>query len=144
MGKLHCPPSRNIPLERLDARFPFGSHMKKHEGKIELSPLIQVGEGIRQARKARRMTTLEVARITRIPERYVRCIEAGEFVSLPGKPYAFGFTRTICALLGLDADPYIQVIRSEMYASCPDEPGIHPAGASPGAMLRRFALGRRG
>lgn len=99
--------------------------MKKREGKIELSPLAHVGEEIGTARKRRRMTTLEVARITRIPERYVQCIEAGDFASLPGKPYTLGFTRTICALLTLDADAYIPIIKSELYASCTDEPGIH-------------------
>lgn len=108
--------------------------MKKREGKIELSPLALVGEEIGAARKRRRMTTLDVARITRIPERYVQSIEGGDFVSLPGKPYALGFTRTICALLALDAEAYIPVIKAELYASCTDEPGIHSA-PQPGSLL---------
>jgi len=121
---------------------PSGRTMKKKEGSTALSPLAKLGEEIGTARKKRRMSTLKVSRITRIPERYVRCIEAGDFASLPGKPFVFGFTRTICKLLGLDADACIRIIRSEMYTSCNDEPGIQPFPRGPLAALRRFAGGR--
>lgn len=109
-------------------------------GAIALPPLAAVGDEIAKGRKRRRLSTLRVAQITRIPERYVRCIEAGEFADLPGKTFVFGFTRTICVLLELDADRLIGVIRAEMYAGCTDQPGIPPAASSPGAMLRRIAL----
>ena len=89
--------------------------MKNEKGQIELPPLVLIGEKIGQAREMRHMSTLEVSRKTRIPERYVCCIEAGDFDALPGKTFVFGFTRTICGLLGLDADDYIPVIRSEMF-----------------------------
>lgn len=74
----------------------------------------------------RGMTRLEVSQKTRIPERYVQCVEAGDFASLPGKTFIFGFTRTICVLLDLDADEYIPIIRSEMYGSCTFGPSITP------------------
>lgn len=106
-----------------------------------MPPLARLGEEIGAARKKRRMSTLKVAQITRIPERYVRCIEAGDFASLPGKPFVFGFTRTISTLLGLDADACIRIIRSEMYTSCNDEPGIQPLSRGPLASLRRLAGG---
>jgi cytoskeleton protein RodZ len=89
-----------------------------------LSQLARVGEEIGKARRKRRLTTLQVSQKTRIPERYVQCVEAGDFASLPGKPFIFGFTRTICALLELDADAYIPIIRSEMYGTCAGEPSI--------------------
>ncbi|TAD83706.1 MAG: helix-turn-helix domain-containing protein [Sphingomonadales bacterium] len=122
---------------------PSDRTLKKTKGKIELSPLAVVGGEIGKARKGRRMSTLRVSQITRIPERYVQCIEAGDFASLPGKPFVFGFTRTICALLALDADPYIKVIKAEMYESCNDEPGIQPSPINPVAVLRRLGIGRR-
>jgi cytoskeletal protein RodZ len=105
---------------------PSGRKMKKKEGSTALPPLAKLGKEIGTARKRRRMSTFKVAQITRIPERYVQCIEAGDFASLPGKPFVFGFTRTICTLLGLDAEACIRIIRSEMYESCNDEPGIRP------------------
>lgn len=86
--------------------------------------MVIVGEEIGKARRKRRLTTLQVSQTTRIPERYVQCVEAGDFASLPGKPFIFGFTRTICALLELDADAYIPVIRSEIYGDCAGEPSI--------------------
>lgn len=112
------------------------------KGTIVLPPLAAVGDEIAKGRRRRRLSTRRVSQITRIPERYVRCIEAGDFAELPGKTFVFGFTRTICVLLELDADACIRVIRSEMYAASTDEPGIAPAALSPGAVLRRIALRR--
>ena len=122
---------------------PSGRNVKKEKGKIELPPLAAIGETIGEARKKRGMTTLEVSQTTRIPERYVQCVEAGDFVSPPGKTFIFGFTRTICALLDLDADEYIPIIRSELYGSCPREPSIPDPSPAPGGMLRRMKLGRK-
>jgi cytoskeletal protein RodZ len=93
-------------------------------GKREPSPLIAVGEDIGNARVSRQMSTRDVSQITRIPERYVKAVEAGDFASLPGKPYVFGFTRTICGVLDLDADTYISILKSELYDFCSSEPGI--------------------
>lgn len=123
---------------------PSGRKMKKRKGSTVLPPLAKLGEEIGTARKRRRMSTLKVSRITRIPERYVQSIEAGDFASLPGKPFVFGFTRTISTLLGLDAEACIRIIRSEMYTSCNDEPGIQPFPRGPLAALWRFAGRRRG
>jgi len=99
----------------------------KSTGKAELSPLESVGQDIGKARAARQLTTQDVSRITRIPERYVKAVEVGDFACLPGKPYIFGFTRTICGLLDLDADKYIPIIKSTMYDFCSSEPGIQHA-----------------
>lgn len=89
------------------------------------------------------MTTLEVSQKTRIPERFVQCIEAGDFASLPGKPFIFGFTRSICALLELDADAYIPIIKSEMFGSCTGEPSIPEPSRGPRAILRRLGITRK-
>lgn len=121
---------------------PSGRKMKKEKGKIELPPLMKIGDEIGRARKRRRMSTLKVSQITRIPERYVQCIEAGDFGSLPGKTFVFGFTRTICALLALDADPYIRIIRAEMYASYTDGPSIHTAPRNPLSAFARLGARR--
>ncbi|RNJ64234.1 MAG: helix-turn-helix domain-containing protein [Porphyrobacter sp. IPPAS B-1204] len=114
--------------------------MTTRQGKIELPPLVLIGEEIGKARKSRSMTTLEVSQKTRIPERYVQCVEAGDFVSLPGKPFVFGFTRTICVLLGLNADEYIPVIRSQIYGSCTGESSITPPATRTGTLLQRLAV----
>lgn len=113
---------------------------KNRKGKIGLSPLAVVGEKIGQARKKLRMTTLEVSLKTRIPERYVQCVEAGDFATLPGKTFVFGFTRTICALLDLDADECTAIIRSELYSSYTGEPSIPDHSSDSGSFLRRLRI----
>ena len=113
---------------------------KNRKGKIGLSPLAVVGEKIGEARKIRRMSTLEVSQKTRIPERYVQCVEAGDFATLPGKTFVFGFTRTICALLDLDADECIAIIRSELYGSCTGEPSIPEFSSGSGVLLSRLRI----
>lgn len=120
---------------------PSDRKMKNKKGTIELPPLAVIGDEIGKARRKRRMSTLEVSRITRISERYVRCIEAGDFASLPGKTFVFGFTRSICVLLELDADAYIPVIRSELYSNCSDEPSILPTSRLQTAFLKRLMMG---
>jgi cytoskeletal protein RodZ len=95
-----------------------------------------IGETIGEARKMRGMTRLEVSQKTRIPERYVQCVEAGDFASLPGKTFIFGFNRTNCELLDLDADEYIPITRSEMYGSCTLESSITPSSARTPTLLR--------
>ena len=89
-----------------------------------MSQFLAVGRDIGKARADRQLTTQDVSRITRIPERYVKAVEAGDFACLPGKAYIFGFTRTICGLLDLDADEYIPKIRSSMNDFGSDKPGI--------------------
>jgi cytoskeletal protein RodZ len=117
---------------------PSDRKVKNTKGTIELPPLAQVGDEIGKARKRRRMSTLRMSQITRIPERYVRSIEAGDFASLPGKPYVFGFTRTICTVLALDADACIATIKAELGACRQTDPGVaedRPARIAP---VRRF------
>lgn len=116
--------------------------MKNEKGKVELPPLVLIGEEIGEARKKRRMTTLQVSQKTRIPERYICCVEAGDFASLPAKPFIFGFTRTICGLLELDADAYIPVIRSEMAKHHTSEPSFPPPAPRTRAVLGRLAMFR--
>lgn len=116
--------------------------MKNEKGIVELPPLALIGEEIGKARRKRRMTTLQVSQKTRIPERYICCVEAGDFASLPAKPFVFGFTRTICGLLELDADAYITVIRSEMAKPQTSEPSIPTPAPKTRAVLWRLAMFR--
>ena len=122
---------------------PSDRTLTQRKGQNESPPLAVIGGEIGKARKKRRMSTLEVSQITRIPERYVRCIEAGDFASLPGKPFVFGFTRAICNLLELDADACIAVIKAEMYESGSVGPGILPQSYRSGAPLWRRRSGPR-
>jgi len=116
--------------------------LRKTKNKAESLPLGLVGEEIGKARQKLCLTTLEVSEKTRIPERFVQCVESGDFASLPGKPFVLGFTRTICLLLGLDANKYVTIIKSEMYGHCADGASIADPPRGPDKVLRRLRINR--
>lgn len=96
-----------------------------------------IGATVRLARHQQGLSTQDVAAITRIPERYVRAIESGDFVILPGKPFIFGFTRTIGQLLRLDADRLVADVRAEMFGnSAAKVETPHPAHRAPAVRSR--------
>ena len=73
------------------------------EGAAEQYELpIGVGEKLRLAREAKGWTLAQVAADTRITQRHLALIEAGDFTALPGRTYAVGFSRTYAKMLGLD------------------------------------------
>ena len=63
-----------------------------------------IGAQLRAAREARGLTLEQVAAETRIPQRHLQTIEAGDFAALPARTYAIGFSRTYARLVGLDED----------------------------------------
>ena len=141
MGMLRCPTPSLTPIS--DCRSfgaLWGRTLRKTKNKAELPPLGLVGEEIGKARQQRCLTTLEVSEKPRIPERFVQCVESGDFASLPGKPFVLGFTRTICSLLGLDADKYVATIKSEMYGYRADEASIAAPPRGPDTVLRRLKI----
>lgn len=80
----------------------------------ETAPPRGVGPQLRAAREKQGLTIEQVAADTRIPQRHIETIEAGEFGKLPGKTYAVGFARTIAKLVGLDQDDVVAMVRAEM------------------------------
>ena len=62
-----------------------------------------VGEILKDARLAAKLSVEKVSDKTRIGADYLIAIEAGDFNALPGQVYASGFVRTYAKFLGLDA-----------------------------------------
>lgn len=67
------------------------------------------------------MSRTQVAGITRIPERHLAAIEAGDFAALPARTYATGFTRSYAKALGLDAEACVRDVRAELAGQEPDD-----------------------
>jgi helix-turn-helix protein len=65
---------------------------------------VKLGSKLRQQREARDLNISDVSRVTKIPERSVTLLEAGEFDSLPGDVFVRGFLRSYCRCVGLDVD----------------------------------------
>ena len=72
-----------------------------------------VGEILKDARLASKLSIEKVSDKTRIGVAYLIAIEAGDFNALPGQVYASGFVRTYAKFLGLDAGAIYDKFRDE-------------------------------
>ncbi|MBI1404470.1 MAG: DUF4115 domain-containing protein [Porphyrobacter sp.] len=72
------------------------------------------GARLRAAREARRLDLAHIAAESRIPQRHLEAIEAGDFGALPSRTYAIGFSRTYAKLLGLDDGAITDAVRGEL------------------------------
>ncbi|ANY19498.1 Helix-turn-helix domain protein [Tsuneonella dongtanensis] len=83
-------------------------------------PLHGVGDKLRMAREKAGMTLGQLAAETRIPQRHLELIEAGDWHDLPARTYATGFARTYAKAVGLDPRATVDEVRAELSMS---EPG---------------------
>jgi len=77
---------------------------------------VSVGDRLRGAREEKGLTLEQVAAETKITERHLSQIEAGDFVGLPARTYAIGFSRSYARLLGLDEHEIAREVRAELSA----------------------------
>jgi cytoskeletal protein RodZ len=94
-----------------------------------------VGEQLRAAREARGLSLAEVAAETRIPQRHLQTIEAGDFAALPARTYAIGFARTYAKAVGLHDGDVANLVRAELDAQEPRQRN-RGAGFEPGDPAR--------
>ncbi len=85
-------------------------------------PLEGVGARLMRTREAGGFSRAQIAAQTRIPERHLAAIEAGDFAALPAQTYAIGFSRTYAKELGLDPNEIGAAVRAELAAQEPREP----------------------
>jgi transcriptional regulator with XRE-family HTH domain len=93
-----------------------------------------LGEQLRAAREAKGLTLEQVAAETRIPQRHLAAMDAGEFGKLPGRTYSVGFARTYAKTIGLDPDEVAAGVRAQLDTQL-DE-GYRPASFEPGDPAR--------
>ena len=114
---------------------------------VEL-PLENAGSQLRRAREASGTSLARIAGQTRIAERQLAALEAGNYAALPGRTYAVGFARSFARAVGLDEAAIARAVRAELSAHDPAdvrrpvqafEPG-DPARV-PTARLALIALG---
>ena len=73
-----------------------------------------VGERLRAAREKQKLSLEDVAAQTRIPQRHLASIEAGEWDSLPAPTYTIGFAKNYAGVVGLDRAEIGDQLREEM------------------------------
>ena len=94
-----------------------------------------VGARLREGREAAGLSLEQVAAETRIPQRHLLSIEAGDFGALPSRTYAIGFSRTYARLLGMDEREVLDGVRAEL-ATAQEHRPAQPAKFEPGDPAR--------
>jgi hypothetical protein len=94
-----------------------------------------VGAQLRAAREEKGLSLEQVAAETRIPQRHLVAIEAGDFGRLPGRTYAVGFSRTYAKTVGLDQEDVAAMVRAELDSQV-GEDDYRPASFEPGDPAR--------
>lgn len=90
-------------------------------------PLETVATRLARGREAAGLSRAELSHITKIPERHLAAIEAGEFASLPARAYAVGFSRTYARAVGLDEATVVAQLREELAMTGPEPRRAMPA-----------------
>ena len=83
-------------------------------------PLENAGAQLARARQAAGKSLADIAKVTKISERQLAAIEAGNYTALPSRAYAVGFTRTYAKAVGLDSVAIINLVREELAQLEPD------------------------
>ena len=73
-----------------------------------------VGERLRAAREAKKLSLEDIAAQTRIPQRHLESIENAEWDKLPAPTYTVGFAKSYAGAVGLDRAEISDQLREEM------------------------------
>lgn len=81
-----------------------------------------VGEQLREAREARKLTIAQVVKVTRIRSYYLEAMEADDLSTMPSAVQARGFLRAYAEFLGLNPSELIGNARAENITQTPSQP----------------------
>jgi cytoskeletal protein RodZ len=106
-----------------------------------------VGEILRTAREARKLSVEQVNRETKISVQTVRALEQDDFGAFPSETYLKGFVRTYAEFLGLDGNRLWAMVgtRSSAQATSPGlawdtESGLREERLGPPTWIRRVLV----
>ena len=96
--------------------------------------MLTIGEQLKQAREARKLTIKQAVTGTRVRAHYLQAMETDDFSVMPSAAQARGFLRLYAEYLGLNADELIAILRTETDPESPAPievplPIEHPAPA---------------
>jgi len=86
----------------------------------------RAGDVLRLAREARGLSLLHIAEQTRVPQRHLEAIEAGDYQSLPSHTYATGFARAYARAVGADEVAIAAQVRREVDRNGRRQPEYQP------------------
>jgi cytoskeletal protein RodZ len=85
-----------------------------------------VGQQLRAAREAQKLTIYEVAEMTQIRSDHIRAIDQGNYDVFSAPVYIRGFVRTYATALKLNPRPILDLLNQELAASGLAEPDFSP------------------
>ncbi|OCC25352.1 hypothetical protein MB02_01395 [Croceicoccus estronivorus] len=95
-----------------------------------------VGARIKAARERAGLSLAAVSAETRISQRHLEMIEAGEFDGLPARTYAVGFSRSVAKFVGLDPNEVAADVRAVLDEMTDDTPRRQGGTFEPGDPAR--------
>jgi cytoskeleton protein RodZ len=84
------------------------------------------GERLRIAREDRGLSLAEIAARTRVPQRHLEALEAGDYTALPSPTYAVGFSKAYARAVGADEVAIAQDVRRDLDKLGPRQPEYVP------------------
>nr|WP_275296748.1 RodZ domain-containing protein [Bacillus sp. REN10] len=81
----------------------------------------ELGNRLREARKAKGLSLADVQEMTKIQKRYLTGIEEGNYDMMPGKFYVRAFIKQYAEAVGLNAEELFEEFKSEVPSSHEDE-----------------------
>jgi hypothetical protein len=100
------------------------------------APRQHAGTMLAEARQAAKLELADVSARTRIPQRHLAAIEAGDYARLPSRTYAVGFSRTYARLLDLDERAITDQVRIDLAEGDPQGHPVRPDRFEPGDPAR--------
>jgi transcriptional regulator with XRE-family HTH domain len=94
--------------------------------RVVLDRGMPIGAALRTARQTLGLSLIEISETTRVRERHLEAIEAGQIDQLPSRPFTIGYVRAYAKALGLDADATAVRFRTEFPS--PDDELHTPVG----------------
>ncbi len=79
------------------------------------------GPQLRLARERLGLSIADIAARTRISQRHIADLEAGNFAAFSSRTYALGFSRTVAKAVGLDGDTIAALVRADLNLLQPAE-----------------------
>lgn len=97
-------------------------------GQPALSPVAPArpGQQLREARESRGLSLAEIAARTRVPQRHLEALEAGDYAALPSPTYAMGFGKAYARAVGMDEVGLAADLRRELDRLGPRQPEYVP------------------
>ena len=92
-----------------------------------------IGEILRESRKDRGYTPVQLSSLTKIDVRYIEALEENDFKKMPSATFTKGFVRNLAISLGKDPSDWVALLRRDYQASTPPT-------VSPPRRNRRFSI----